>query len=338
MPLALVGKTPSCCLPSIKHKQPSIREDADVIIIASSNGDIGLKQGWDILKKGGTAIEAIEACTWPVEDNPLDNSVGYGGYPNVLGQVELDASIMDGKNLRAGCVGAIKGIRHPISVARKVMEELHHVMLVGEGAEMFAREKGFKTENLLSPEAEKTWRDGLAGKFGPEWANDGLANIKALISQASALATDPQKVAGTVNFIAIDGHGNMASAVSTSGWAWKYPGRLGDSPIIGAGNYCDNRFGGAACTGLGEIAIRCSLARTTVMNMRYGMSVEEAVHSAFVDMRTLDMPKDKVNMNMIALDAKGRHFAMSTNAKADYAYIADDMDAPALVPRMNFVV
>jgi beta-aspartyl-peptidase (threonine type) len=309
-----------------------------VIIIASSNGDIGLKQGWDILKKGGTAIEAIEACTWPVEDNPLDNSVGYGGYPNVLGQVELDASIMDGKNLRAGCVGAIKGIRHPISVARKVMEELHHVMLVGEGAEMFAREKGFKTENLLSPEAEKTWRDGLAGKFGPEWANDGLANIKALISQASVLATDPQKVAGTVNFIAIDGHGNMASAVSTSGWAWKYPGRLGDSPIIGAGNYCDNRFGGAACTGLGEIAIRCSLARTAVMNMRFGMSVEEAVHSAFVDMLTLDMPKDKVNMNMIALDAKGRHFAMSTNAKADYAYIADDMDAPALVPRMNFAV
>ena len=308
-----------------------------MIIIASSNGDIGLKQGWDILKKGGTAIEAIEACTWPVEDNPLDNSVGYGGYPNVLGQVELDASIMDGKNLRAGCVGAIKGIRHPISVARKVMEELHHVMLVGEGAEMFAREKGFKTENLLSPEAEKTWRDGLAGKFGPEWANDGLANIKALISQASVLATDPQKVAGTVNFIAIDGHGNMASAVSTSGWAWKYPGRLGDSPIIGAGNYCDNRFGGAACTGLGEIAIRCSLARTAVMNMRFGMSVEEAVHSAFVDMRTLDMPKDKVNMNMIALDAKGRHFAMSTNAKADYAYITDDMDAPALVPRMNFV-
>jgi beta-aspartyl-peptidase (threonine type) len=333
-----VGKTPSCCLPSIKHKESSIREDADVIIIASSNGDIGLKQGWDILKKGGTAIEAIEACTWPVEDNPLDNSVGYGGYPNVLGQVELDASIMDGKNLRAGCVGAIKGIRHPISVARKVMEELHHVMLVGEGAEMFAREKGFKTENLLSPEAEKTWRDGLAGKFGPEWANDGLANIKALISQASVLATDPQKVAGTVNFIAIDGHGNMASAVSTSGWAWKYPGRLGDSPIIGAGNYCDNRFGGAACTGLGEIAIRCSLARTAVMNMRFGMSVEEAVHSAFVDMRTLDMPKDKVNMNMIALDAKGRHFAMSTNAKADYAYIADDMDAPALVPRMNFAV
>ena len=338
MPLALVGKTPLCCLPSIKHKQPSIREDADVIIIASSNGDIGLKQGWDILKNGGTAIEAIEACTWPVEDNPLDNSVGYGGYPNVLGQVELDASIMDGKNLRAGCVGAIKGIRHPISVARKVMEELHHVMLVGEGAEMFAREKGFNTETLLSPEAEKTWRDGLAGKFGPEWANDGLANIKALISQASVLATDPQKVAGTVNFIAIDGHGNMASAVSTSGWAWKYPGRLGDSPIIGAGNYCDNRFGGAACTGLGEIAIRCSLARTAVMNMRYGMSVEEAVHSAFVDMRTLDMPKDKVNMNMIALDAKGRHFAMSTNAKADYAYIADDMDAPALVPRMNFAV
>jgi beta-aspartyl-peptidase (threonine type) len=309
-----------------------------VIIIASANGDIGLKQGWEILQNGGTAIEAIEACTWPVEDNPLDNSVGYGGYPNVLGQVELDASIMDGKYLRAGCVGAIKNVRHPISVARKVMEELHHVMLVGEGAEMFAKEKGFAFENLLSPEAEKTWSDGLAGKFGPEWANDGLANIKALISQSSKLATDPQKVAGTVNFIAIDSHGNIASAVSTSGWAWKYPGRLGDSPIIGAGNYCDNRYGGAACTGLGEIAIRCSLARTTVMNMRFGMSVEEAVNSAFADMRTIDMPKNQINMNMIALDAQGRHFAMTTHDKADYAYIADGMEIPALVPRATFEV
>ena len=245
---------------------------------------------------------------------------------------------MDGKFLRAGCVGAIKGYRHPISVARKVMEELHHVMLVGEGAEMFAKEKGYTAENLLSPEAEKTWKDGLAGKFGPEWANDGLANIKALISQASALATDPQKVAGTVNFIAIDGHGDMASSVTTSGWAWKYPGRLGDSPIIGAGNYCDNRYGGAACTGLGEIAIRTSLARTTVMNMRYGMSVEEAVRAAFEDMRALGMPKDKVNMNMVAMDAQGRHFAMSTNPTADYAYITDSMDAPALIPRARFEV
>jgi beta-aspartyl-peptidase (threonine type) len=191
---------------------------------------------------------------------------------------------------------------------------------------------------LLSPEAEKTWRDGLAGKFGPEWANDGLANIKALISQSSKLATDPQKVAGTVNFIAIDGHGNIASAVSTSGWAWKYPGRLGDSPIIGAGNYCDNRYGGAACTGLGEIAIRCSLARTTVMNMRFGMSVEEAVNSAFADMRTIDMPKNQINMNMIALDAQGRHFAMTTHDKAEYAYIADGMEIPALVPRATFEV
>jgi beta-aspartyl-peptidase (threonine type) len=309
-----------------------------VIIIASENGDIGLKQGWEILKNGGTAIEAVEACTWPVEDNPLDNSVGYGGYPNVLGQVELDASIMDGKYLRSGCVGAIKGFRHPISVARKVMEELHHVMLVGEGAEMFAREKGFTAENLLSPEAEQTWRDGLAGKFGPEWASDGLANIKALISQASKLATDPQKVAGTVNFIAIDSHGNMASAVSTSGWAWKYPGRLGDSPIIGAGNYCDNRYGGAACTGLGEIAIRCGLAKTTVMNMRFGMSVEEAVLSAFEDMRNIGMAPEQINMNMVALDAHGRHTAMSTNPNAKYAYIGDGMNEPALVPRVKFTV
>jgi beta-aspartyl-peptidase (threonine type) len=176
---------------------------------------------------------------------------------------------MDGKHLRAGCVGAIKGVRHPISVAGKVMEELHHVMLVGEGAEMFAREKASRLRICSAPKPKKpgamVWPVNSANL-----ANDGLANIKSLISQASKLATDHNS-RRTVNFIAIDSHGNTAVGSQYQGGLWKYPGRLGDSPIIGAGNYCDNRYGGAACTGLGEIAIRCSLARTTVHNMRYGM-------------------------------------------------------------------
>src|SRR5205814_9896615 len=121
--------------------------------IASSNGDIGLPIAWNILRPGGSAIDAVEAATRIVEDNPADHSVGYGGYPNLLGEVELDASIMDGTTLRAGAVGALRGYRHPISVARRVMDELPHVMLAGEGAARFAAELGMQREDLLTDEA-----------------------------------------------------------------------------------------------------------------------------------------------------------------------------------------
>src|SRR3954465_11545751 len=141
------------------------REGAQMIIIASSNGAIGMPAAWEILQSGGSALDAIEAATCLVEDNPDDHSVGYGGSPNLLGEVELDASIMDGTTLRAGAVGALRGYRHPISVARRVMEELPHVLLAGEGAARFADELGMPCEELLTPEIERAWRAGIDGRL-----------------------------------------------------------------------------------------------------------------------------------------------------------------------------
>jgi beta-aspartyl-peptidase (threonine type) len=201
-----------------------------MIVIASANGEIGIRAAWDILSSGGTALDAVEAATRIVEANPDDHSVGYGGYPNLLGEVELDASIMDGATLRAGAVGALKGFRHPITVARQVMEQLPHVMLAGEGAARFAAELGLPREELLTDEAARVWREGVAGRLPEAFRDAQGAIIAGLLGRASHLATDPERVAGTVNFIALDAAGHLASAVSTSGWAWKYPGRLGDSP------------------------------------------------------------------------------------------------------------
>src|SRR6266508_3617067 len=164
-----------------------------MIIIASSNGAIGLPAAWAILQAGGTALDAVEAATRLVEDNPDDHSVGYGGYPNLLGEVELDASIMDGTTLRSGAVGALRGYRHAISVARHVMEDLPHVMLAGEGAARFAAELGMEREELLTDEAARTWREGIAGRL-PEGFRDAQGAIIAdLLRRATNLATDPAR-------------------------------------------------------------------------------------------------------------------------------------------------
>src|SRR5262245_54381543 len=132
-----------------------------MIVVASSNGQVGIGEAMQVLKAGGSAVEAVEAGIRLVEANPNDHSVGYSGYPNILGQVELDASIMEGRELRSGAVGAIQGFKHPISVARQVMEKLPHVFLVGAGAERFAAEMGFEREDLLTREAREVWQKGL---------------------------------------------------------------------------------------------------------------------------------------------------------------------------------
>ena len=190
-----------------------------MIIIASSNADVGIEAGWAVLRGGGSALDAVETATRLVEDNPSDHSVGYGGYPNFLGEVELDASIMDGTSLGAGSVGALKGYRYAISVARRVLDELPHVMLVGEGAARFAAEIGMRPENLLTEEAERTWRAGLEGRAEVEW--HGIPElVDALLKRSAQVTSDPEHVTGTVNVIAQDAAGRIASAVSTSGWAW----------------------------------------------------------------------------------------------------------------------
>ena len=296
-----------------------------MLIIASTNGAVGIDAAMRVLKDGGSALDAVEIGIRLVEANPADHTVGYNGYPNILGQLELDASIMDGRTLNSGAVAIMRGFPYAISVARQVMDrKLPHVMLAGEGAERFAREIGAEQwASMLSDEIKAVWRQRLI-------ENSALLNVDAKeddapLLDAVTLATDPERVAGTVNFIAIDGKGDICSGVSTSGWAWKYPGRVGDSPIIGAGNYADNRHGACACTGMGEMAIRACTAYGLVSHLRAGLSIKSAGQKAMEDLR--DLGGDFIGgMNLIALDRDGNHVGMTTRAGSTYIYQHAEMD------------
>ncbi len=301
-----------------------------MIVVASANGRVGIKAAIEVMKKGGSPIDAVEAGIRLVESNLEDHSVGKGGLPNLAGEVELDASIMDGDTLAAGAVGAVHGFEHPISIARRVMEELPHVFLVGPGAERFAKEMGFEPTDLLTPEAKEIWARGFVDSdfySAPERVRY-LERMRKL----AAMAKDPEKAHGTVNFIALDDHGHMACGVSTSGWAWKYPGRLGDSPVIGAGNYCDSRYGGAACTGRGEMAIRAATAHSVVMYLKAGLGIQEAGIRAMNDLEDL-VDEYFGGMNIVALDRHGEPAAFSDNPNATFVYMTGDMDEPVEKPR-----
>jgi beta-aspartyl-peptidase (threonine type) len=298
-----------------------------MLLVASDNGDVGMDAAWDVLGRGGSALDAIEAGTRVVEDNPREHTVGYSGYPNLLGVVELDASIIDGTTRRAGAVGSLRGYRAAITVARAVMERLPHVLVVGDGAARLAAELGLEQEDLLTEEAARTWREGIEGKL-PEGTM-----ASQMLSTVAGMAMDPERAAGTVNFLAVDAAGHMASAVSTSGWAWKYPGRLGDSPVIGAGNYCDGRYGAAACTGFGELAIRAGTARTIVGDLSAGVSLDDACHRAITDLGDLGVPADQIVMHLVAIDATGGHRGFTTRDGASYVFRTDGMATHERAPR-----
>lgn len=305
-----------------------------MIVVTSANGIVGIQQAIEILRSGGTALDAVEAATRLVEANPNDHTVGYGGYPNVLGEVELDASIMDGRTLKAGAVGGLKRYKHPISVARKVMEELPHVLLVGEGAARFAAEMGFTEEELLTEVAAEVYRQGLSGAL-PDDKRDWLTGgIEGNLARLARITADPERAAGTVNFIAQDRDGNIACAVSTSGWAWKYPGRLGDSPIIGAGNYADNRYGACGCTGWGELALRCSTAHSVVLYQRLGFGLEQACRQAMLDLGSAITDPAGAIMNLVAINRDGRPIGMTTVPGRSFVWMTDEMAAPVEEPRI----
>jgi L-asparaginase / beta-aspartyl-peptidase len=288
------------------------------IVIASGNGAPGLAAGIAVLRKGGSALDAVEACARVIEADPSDTSVGRGGKPNVLGVVELDASLVDGTTHRVGAVGALAGYLHPITVARAVMERLPHVMLVGDGAARFAAEIGAQKATLLTPSTRKLWVEQLKkARLTP-------ASVRRRSKLAPVVARTVGEERGTVNFIALDRAGDIASAVSTSGWAYKYPGRLGDSPIVGAGNYCDSRYGGACCTGFGELAIRNVTAKTAVDRLASGMSADEVARRAIADVNALD----DAAFNIVVLAADGSHAAASNRKDRRYAWQRADMDSP----------
>ena len=300
------------------------------IIISSENGRQGAEAAMKLLRNGGSALDAVEIAARVVEDDPLEHSVGYSGLPNVLGDVELDASIMDGLTLRTGAVAGVHHYGNVISLARKVMEELPHVLLVGRGAERFAAELGIQPAEQRSFESLRRWRERFDAHGINELSDMPLRELATQLTRPVNLVDRVDH--GTVNFIALDMQGNMASAVSTSGLAWKYPGRVGDSPVVGAGNYCDNRYGAAACTGMGELAIRVSTARSLVLYMKMGMSLHEAGMEALRDLDYLQAQPGQY-MNIVAMTPSGEHAGFTSIPGKQYLYFGADMDEPMLAER-----
>lgn len=300
-----------------------------MMIVTSEFGDVGIPPARQLLRAGSSALDAVETAVRAAESNPDDHTVGLGGLPNLLGEVELDASIMDGRTLRAGAVGSLKGFEHPISVARKVMEELPHVLIVGDGAARFAAEMGFQQRELLTPAARRIWRERLQEAIPSERA--GELRYRQRMRELARLAADPERPGETVTVMILDSHGDIACGVSTSGWAWKYPGRLGDSPIIGAGGYADSRYGAAACTGRGEMAICLSTARSVVLYMKMGFGVEEACVEAMEEFRALQDPYAG-GISIRAVDRHGNPAGASNRPERFLWHWREAMEEPARLP------
>jgi isoaspartyl peptidase/L-asparaginase-like protein (Ntn-hydrolase superfamily) len=298
-------------------------------MIASERGEVGLAAGIELLRTGGSALDAVEAAVRLVESDLDNHTVGVGGLPNLLGDVELDASIMDGATRHAGAVAAVRGFPHPISIARAVCDRLpQHLLLVGAGAERFADEVGIERGPTLTDEARQRWRDGLSAagieageaRFGP-----GERAYREQALERMAAMGVPDGPWDTVDVLALDAAGNLAVGVSTSGYPWKYPGRISDSAIIGAGNYCDNRVGGAACTGRGELAIRATTARSVLYALAAGGDPAKACAEALAE--TLELPDDfRSPLQALCLTPDGRHGGASTMPGATYSVMTTEDD------------
>jgi len=301
-----------------------------MIFVANSEGTPGVGATARLLAEGAGGLDAIEEGIRLVEADTSIRTVGRGGWPNLMGEVELDAAIMDGNSFRTGAIGALKGYAHPISIARQVLERLPHEFLVGEGAARFAREIGAETVDNLIPDSARVWREwwegNVTGADREAWPDIPLAEL-------CQQAIDPEKGRDTTVFLTLDSRNEVMSGVSTSGWAWKYPGRLGDSPVIGAGSYADSRFGAAACTGTGEMAIRAGTARAIVAYMKTGMSLARAVDEAVDDLRQLDGGLIQ-RITLHAIDRDGGHRVVAVNAEEQLTYWLwrDGDDAPHAEP------
>jgi len=253
-----------------------------------------------VLLRGDSLLDAVEQGIWVTESDASNRSVGLSGTPNAAGVVQLDACIMNGPNHKAGSVGAIEGIRHPISAARRVMEKTRNVMLVGEGARMFALEEGLESVAVNSRELDDKWlkermaKPGKSGKKKPP----GHDTIALLV-----LGTD----------------GNIVGGCSTSGLGGKLPGRVGDSPIIGSGLYVDNEVGAAGATGMGENVMRYCATFLIVEFMRQGLSPHEACVRTIQRIQRSEPKGAELSINFVALDKHGRYGAAGTDQGFQYS-------------------
>lgn len=293
------------------------------IVISTWEAGINANEGaWEVLQNGGTALDAVEKGVMVTEDE-INCCVGLGANPDRDGFVTLDASIMD-HEFNCGSVAFLERIKHPISVARKVMEKTPHVMLVGEGAQQFALSQGFRLESgELSEDAKKNYLEWLKkSTYKP------IINIerKQVVSQLEKKFNAPPKLSNgewnhdTIGMVALDDKGNLSGSCTTSGAGFKMRGRLGDSPIIGAGLYVDNEVGAVVATGQGEDVIRVAGASSVVEQMRQGKTPEEACK--FVIERIRRIKKEKANdiqVCFIALNKKGEYGSFALHKGFNYA-------------------
>jgi N4-(beta-N-acetylglucosaminyl)-L-asparaginase len=311
------------------------------LMIASANGIKALETGMAILRKGGATarLDAVVETVAIVEADPADDSVGYGGLPNADGEVELDCSIMDGPTYGAGAVAALKHIKHPSRVARLVMERTGRVLIVGEGALRFALAHGFKQEDLLTEASRKAWlrwREQMSDidDWGPPTrgvvpAYEAPKSPQARVEPDLDPRTWPEKRWGTINCLALDEAGDLSGITTTSGLAFKIPGRVGDSPLVGCGLYVDNAVGAAGSTGVGEECIKIVGAHTVVEYMRQGLHPREAAAAAIKRVLSKHPPGITWNLNFYAMNRAGQHGGAAIREGSRYAVC--DADGTRLV-------
>ncbi len=323
------------------------------VAISSPNGRAAVAKAFEVMKAGGDTLDAVIAGVNIVELDPNDTSVGYGGLPNEEGVVELDASVMHGPTRRAGSVGAIQGIKTPSKIAKLVMDQTTHVMIVGEGATRFAEVHGYKREDLMTEKSRTAWLIWKESLRTPQGFNNWTPFDQNLRSEARPPlkqlkerfpAADEETLAwawrmanhptyGTINCLGLNEKGEISGVTTTAGLAWKIPGRVGDSPIIGAGLFVDPDVGGAGSTGVGELNIRVAGGHTVVEAMRRGLSPKEAVLEALKRVSKLynddKTVLSKLGIEFYALRVDGEHAAGSLwnreNYQKDYqAYAVND--------------
>lgn len=280
----------------VNNQKPN--EEFEPKVIATWKPNVkAVAEGWKVIDKGGRALDAVEQGAKVPEADPKDQSVGYGGRPDREGVVTLDACIMDEKG-NCGSVCFLKNIKHPISVARMVMEDTPHVILSGEGALQFAIANGFEKENLLTDDSKKEWEEWkVKQKYKP------VINIENH---------------DTIGVLALDKNGDMAGACTTSGAAYKMHGRVGDSPIIGAGMFVDNEIGGAVATGLGEAVLKTLGSFLVVELMRQGKSPQEACEEAVMRI-VKKQDYEEFQIGYLAMNKKGEVGAYSIQPGFNYA-------------------
>lgn len=293
--------------PAAAHNLPAGKSNSPIVISTWDFGKAANAAAWDVLAGGGRALDAVEKGVRVPEADPNNQSVGLGGRPDRDGRVTLDACIMD-ENARCGSVACLEHIVHAISVARLVMDKTPHVMIVGDGALQLALENGFKKENLLTEKSEREWKEWVkTSKYEPV---KNIENIKP----------GGPKNHDTIGMLALDKAGNLSGACTTSGMAYKIHGRVGDSPIIGAGLYVDNEVGAATSTGVGEEVIRIVGSHLVVELMRQGLDPENACKKAVerIIARNPEAAK-KVQVGFLALSRDGRHGAYALQKGFSYA-------------------